>query len=1340
MDRRRHELRGGGIARCIALAALIGACGVATITLVPATGGTRSPAGSAEPPILSSLSPALLPASPDPPDSPAKPDDAVHTNPSTPALVDFNRDIRPILTQHCALCHGPDPSSRKADLRLDERDGAVSPRGDRPPVIVPGEPQASELIRRVTERDPGLRMPPEGRDALTPREVDLLRRWIEQGATYARHWSFEPIINHPAPAVRNQHWPRDPVDRFILRALEDAKLVPGDEADKRTLIRRITFDLTGLPPTVEEVEAFVNDASPDAYERVVDRLLASPRFGERWARHWLDLMRYAETHGHEFDYPIRHAWQYRDYVIRALNADVPYDQFVREHLAGDLMNPPRTHPTEGSNESIIGTGWWYLSQGTHGPVDVRLDTAERIDNQIDVLSKSFLGLTVSCARCHDHKFDPIPTRDYYALAGFMRSTHRQEAYLDPGGRIGQAMFGVLRAADASHRVLRDALPTPDRVRETPIDRLLLASREVLSGEPKPTDPPIPATDIVFEDFEHGTYEGWEVEGTAFGPGPWTQDTLARYQGDVGAQGRFFVNTHNTRNGEDVRQADVHHGTLTSREFIIEKPFIHFLIDGGNHAGKTCINLLVDGKVVRTATGRNSNRFHRETWEVRDLAGKAARIQVVDRESGGWGQIGVDHIVFSDSPQALPPLRRPVEAVAAEFEVDAALLGRWVDVVRSPAASEARHPLNAWTSIAMRPEGGDAASIDRAMRERADHWRRSEAEAQARREQAHLFDDFKSLPFFRWSSTGWAFGVGPLRGDQLQPVAGRLRLAPRNVPDSGALARGLQGTLRSGVFTISHRNIHFRLRGQGARVRVIVEGYFLDEFNALLFEGMTADINTPDDDQWHHHRVFTGNYLGRQAHIEIIDDGPGWIAVDEVWFSDDDAPPWNLAPRPMRDTPAASLEDLARVMHEHLATAVRSALSSRGDGHDHAVFNLLFDLDLLNAAMLPPPALAFDPRRPEDRPGWTDARRVLLEAHQRFVEAGRDIPAPMRVLAVTDLTSTDEYIFIRGSHRTLGEIAPRRFLTALAGDDQPRIQSGSGRLELANRLLDSSNPLPSRVAVNRVWLHLFGAGLVPTPDDFGGLGQPPTHPELLDHLAHWFATENRWSIKGLIRRLVLTSTYRMATDPTDPAAEQADPTNALYHRANLRRLQGEAIRDAMLAVSGRLDATMFGPPVPIHLTPFMDGRGRPGRSGPLDGAGRRSIYQEVRRNFLSPFMLTFDTPVPHSTVGRRNVSNVPAQALILMNDPFVVEQAGAWARRLLADASLGTDEALIERAYREAFGRSPTIPEKDAALGFLARQVQEHQGRDDRQLVSARERSWADLCHALFNVKEFVFLR
>ncbi len=266
-------------------------------------------------------------------------------------------------------------------------------------------------------------------------------------------------------------------------------------------------------------------------------------------------------------------------------------------------------------------------------------------------------------------------------------------------------------------------------------------------------------------------------------------------------------------------------------------------------------------------------------------------------------------------------------------------------------------------------------------------------------------------------------------------------------------------------------------------------------------------------------------------------------------------------------------------------------------------------------------------------------------------------------------------------------------------------------------------------VNRVWQRHFGRGIVPTPDDFGAMGQPPSHPELLDWLAEEFMRQG-WSLKALDRLLVLSSTYRMSGQAA-PAALAADPENRLWHHMPRRRIEAECIRDAVLAVSGRLDRTMFGPGVPPYLTPFMSGRGRPKESGPLDGAGRRSIYLQVRRNFLSPLLLAFDYPTPFTTIGRRSVSNVPAQALVMLNSPFVAEQAELWAKRLLSNAGQN-DGDRMQQMYLEAFGRRATIEELAAMTAFM-------NGQQGFYTLADAHRPWTDLAHVLLNAKEFVFV-
>ena len=322
--------------------------------------------------------------------------------------IDFGRAIQPVLAKRCFHCHGPDKA--EAGLRLDQRESATGPLDSGEQAIVPGKPQQSELLRRVSADDESVRMPPEGKP-LSKQEIAEIRQWIEQGAKWQEHWAFVPPQKQTPPKVKAAAWPRNPIDAFILARLEAKGLEPVPPADKPALLRRVYYDLTGLPPSPADVEGFLADSAPDAYEKVVDRLLASPRYGERWARHWLDVVRYAETNSFERDGVKANAWRYRDYVIESFNDDKPYDQFIREQLAGDEL-------PEVTTDSIIATGYYRLGLWDDEPADPLQAIYDEFDDIVATTGQVFLGLTINCARCHDHKIDPIPQTDYYRLLAF----------------------------------------------------------------------------------------------------------------------------------------------------------------------------------------------------------------------------------------------------------------------------------------------------------------------------------------------------------------------------------------------------------------------------------------------------------------------------------------------------------------------------------------------------------------------------------------------------------------------------------------------------------------------------------------------------------------------------------------------------------------------------------------------------------------------------------------------------------------------------------------------------------------------------------------------------------
>ena len=337
--------------------------------------------------------------------------------PAPQQRLSFNQDIEPILAESCFGCHGPDPGSRKAGLRLDRAEFALAGRGKSGPAIIPGNPSDSPLIRRIESTDPKQVMPPlAAHKTLKPSEIAVLRRWVSEGAVYQEHWSFITPVSPKVPSPREASGiPQNPVDCFILDRLQRAHLEFSQEADKRSLLRRVSLDLTGLPPSPSEVDAFIADQRPDAYERAVDRLLASPRFGEHRAHYWLDYVRYADTHGIHFD-NYRAIWPYRDYVIRAFNSNKPFDRFIREQLAGDLL-PAR------SWDELAATGYVRSNLTTNEGGDIPEETyVNQTRDRVETFGVAFLGLTTGCAACHDHKFDPFTQRDFYGLAAYLNNT------------------------------------------------------------------------------------------------------------------------------------------------------------------------------------------------------------------------------------------------------------------------------------------------------------------------------------------------------------------------------------------------------------------------------------------------------------------------------------------------------------------------------------------------------------------------------------------------------------------------------------------------------------------------------------------------------------------------------------------------------------------------------------------------------------------------------------------------------------------------------------------------------------------------------------------------------
>jgi hypothetical protein len=1234
----------------------------------------------------------------------------------------FESKVRPILVERCYDCHGPD-SGLEGELSLASREDLLH-GGETGPAVVPKSADESLLIESVHYAGV-YEMPPDSK--LPQKEIDVLTKWVNLGAPWpaesnvatntkkafdletrkAEHWCWHPRKNPSPPEIDDDDWSQQPLDKFVVRQLRVQQLTPNESTDKRTLIRRLHFDVTGLPPTPEQVQSFINDDSPNAFEKVVDAALASPRFGEHWARHWMDLTRYAETGGHEFDYPFPDAWQYRDYLIRAFNEDVPYDQLIREHIAGDLIESPRRHQTQNYNESILGTGFWFLHEAVHGPTDGRADRADHVDNQIDVMSKTFLGLTVACARCHDHKFDAISAEDYYALFGYLKSSRRQQAMLDVGRKIesaAQQCESALANIRKSEEEIFEWLSKSDR---DSLANHLATTIEFIQSNPNwnNTSAVTFATDqLPKHESTGGKTEIQTLKGQqGF---KWNDDTQFWWRNAKVGDKLSFDFDEEKFSDMAGQELELFVGYTTARDYGIVR--IRF------NDEVVCEELDCYSKSLqtpgRTSLGKIKIKAGINRLEFEILAPNPKAI--------ARNMIGIDFLEFVSQVDQREELDANLKLFVSEAdhfdaeELKTEFLSSLAGAVSQPTTQDESHPLNGFYKMSCDKNWYQSAKAKQKKRI-------ARKARKAGKDKTKLFADFRNGIPADWFITGSAMinqrtdGRDENRENELSE-----KEIHNGYVESDLLGGKFCGVLRSPTFTIEHEKVFYRIKGKSCQVRLIIDGFVMDVYNALLYKGCAFDLNS-NQMKWVVQSGDLKNYLGREAHIEIIDHSDGSFAIEEIRFGSG-APPLNPV------TPFDLLCEKAKP--KTTTKACLKLLSDCFDGNSKIdltrnqrrdIVDFFDDHQLIQH--LPQPVALNDQLHPIDK---------LRENKNKLAAVNQNVPKPMFAIAMADGNGIDEHIYIRGNHKTLGKVAKRNFLTALS--PQPlKIPTGSGRLELANEISSPENPLTARVAVNRIWHHMIGVGIVPSVDNFGALGQTPTHPELLDFLGNEFVG-NQWSVKKMIRRIALSKTYQLSSNSNSTNSE-TDPNNIYLHRAHVKRLTGESIRDSILAISGQLNEERFGPPVKIHLDSFMQGRGRPGQSGPLDGDGRRSIYIEVRRNFLSPMLLAFDTPAPFNTLGRRNKSNVPAQALILMNSPFVLEQAERWAEKI-TETSIDDedfwDEEEVRQMYLEIFSRPVTESELKNAIEFLKAQTKE----------ADAQTAWRDLCHVLFNTKEFIYLK
>lgn len=1085
----------------------------------------------------------------------------------------FTTKVQPLLVEHCYECHSHGKKI-KGGLTLDSRSGWEK-GGEGGPALVPGAPEQSRLIRAVQQVDKDLQMPPKRK--LTEAEIGVLVEWVKRGAPDPRAsvaslaasakpadqdwesvyrdrlawWSLQPVANPRPPPVRDKSWPRNPVDNFILARLEARGLKPAAEADRRTLARRLSFALTGLPPKPEDVERFAARKSPRAYDELVQSLLASPHFGERWARHWMDVVHYADTHGYEWDTPAKNAWMYRDYLVRAFNADVPFQQLVLEQIAGDLL-PPRVDPRTGLNESLLGPMAMRLGERRHGDnADAEGVTQEAVGNVIDTVSKGFIATTVACAQCHDHKLDAVAQRDYYGLAGILMSSRwgvRGADTTDPNGRVIRELRDIKRniRRELARQWREPKASLAGKIADVPAEGGAKPADAKASGKAKSSAKP---------GFPDAVVALWQQLNAA------------------------------VTNGVTLEAA----WTKLAEEFQQERA-------KRVAANQTNLQLLADLTRAELPAG----------WQVDGFGMKHGLVRDGEMVIAGEGDAAI--------AQLLPA-------------------GRWSHVWSPRLAGAVRSPL------------------------------------------------LSSKPPITFS-VGYAGGQYAAESLIVDNCfhSERMKFLDQRLPGWLTLTTGNFPTLAGGVDTLPRR-VYLELATKSLN----------NYFPPRTAYGGVKESDVTDERSWF-------------GVTRIYQHAPGQPPTDELT---------RFAPLFANPTTPKTKAELAARLADLVMAAIERWAQGKCDGEDVRLIN-----DALNAKWLP--------NEPLSNP-------ALAEWVARYRETAQRLQPDRVIGSVADWNEgRDERIGVRGSYTDFGDEVPRGNILFLGGPAPRAIPESSGRLEFARNLASEQNPLTARVFVNRVWHYLFGAGLVRTVDDFGHLGEKPSHPELLDWLAQRFMADG-WSVKKLVRLLVTSATWRQSSIASETALTD-DPENRLWHHVPMRRLEAEEIRDAMLSAAGRLDASLYGPPIDPNR--MAEDPAKRLVSGPLDGNGRRSLYLKMTLMEPPKLLALFNQPIPKLTVGRRDATNVPDQALALLNDPFVVAMAKDWSERVLKDKT-DSPEQRVQQMFAAAFARPPR-PDETARLVKLAQRSAELRGADAASLLSCPP-VWQDVAHAIFNLKEFIYV-
>ncbi len=1225
---------------------------------------------------------------------------------------DYGRDVRPILSQFCFKCHGPDDGQRQAGLRLDTHEGATAKSESGKTPVLPKQPHLSELVRRIESADPDEVMPPAStKRVLTAAQTKTLKDWIASGAEYKPHWSFVAPVRPTIPSVQQREWPCGGIDSFVLSRLEREQLAPSPEADKYTLIRRASLDLIGLPPTVEEVDEFFNDSSPDAYGKVLDRLLASPRYGERWARRWLDLARYADTNGYEKDRQ-RSVWPYRDWVVNALNANLPFDRFTVEQLAGDML-PGATL------DQRIATGFhrntMLNEEGGIDPLEFRYHA---MTDRVATTATTWLGLTVGCAQCHTHKYDPVTHTDYFRFFALLNNADEPE--IDVVRSDIAARRDALLEQIAAHEIdLPNRFPLPNEFEWTPIKPAIARSMGMATLEIK-DDASVfvtgtsPERDTYIVGLESDLTDVVAVRLEALadpalpskGPGRTPHGNFVLTEVKATLRERGTNKSDDAKPGDDAQDdAQPLKFVRASADFSQEQFSAEQAIDGNVKTGGWAIHGPGEWNVNRTATFFLA--------EPSGLVGKTTRWTIrLDQNHGMNHTLGKFRISLgrrranSDQSEAARRLAHRDEKFGEWLAREQARVVKWTTL----------KPVSATSNLALLTIQNDDsifASGDMSKRDIYDVSyvvaggspatavsEKNSGEPPEPRKWTAL--RIEAIPDERLpkSGPGRVYYEGPFGDFFLSTITVTADGQP--VKLTGATQSFANGGNTAAMAVDTNQQTGWSINGGQGKPHVAVF-----RFETPVAKTARFDVSL----------LFERYYAA----------GLGRFKVSVT----DDARPAEASSLPIELEPALLTANIVGWGQRRFAAPAHPTGVQSSDGGPALEASLSHPTALLRHFCNEAPELAVERAK-------MDALRAQLPAFPStlvFQERPANNPRP------THRHHRGEFL----QPKELVEPAVIGALPQLDRKGMPDGTSQSNRLALAEWLVAPTNPLTARVTANRQWSAFFGRGLVKTLEDFGSQGASPTHPELLD----WLAVEFRvpgWDMKRFHRLIASSATYRQSSRVTAELLAK-DASNELLARGPRLRVEAEVVRDAMLAVSGLLSDKQLGPSVfpaqPANITTEGTYGGLNWTLSPGEDRYRRTLYTFTKRT--SPFALsmTFDGPSGEACVARREVSNTPLQALTLLNDTVFIETAQALGREF-AERSGSVDERL-HALFRRALTRPPT----DDELALLKRFFNEQSSRLDRKELDATKlagaggpnealrAAWTLTARAIMNLDEAV---